>query len=193
VESRFLGPVGARALAASCGVALLGYPMALAGPTSRVLLLAAVSAACLVAAIARPAGVLITLAAVSLAGEYALALVSEGVGVDLFAPVVAVLWFTLLEVLDMAAAWSGGAVPRPEVVLRRLAVTLGVAVAGGLAAAAGLGARFTVGALGVAATIAGAVCLLSAVAVTVALAVRTVTGPGRERDLIRRGRSSETA
>lgn len=185
--------VGIRALAGSCGAVLVGYPVVLAGAPSRVVLMAAASAVCLVAAVARPAGALITVAAGAVAVEYALALVSEGVGLDLLAPVVAALWYLLIELLDLAAVWSRGAAPRMDVVLRRLGGMLGFSIAGGLVATTGMMVRLSLGELGVAATIAGAACLLAAMGITVGLAMRAVRGSRREQAVSPLGRSSETA
>jgi hypothetical protein len=191
---RFLvGTVGIRSLASAIGVALLVYPLALAGGPPRVALLAAAAGICLVVVVVRPAGPIIAITAGMLGTEYALAVASEGVRADLFAPVVAVLWYLFLELLDLAAVWTEGAVPHREVVLRRLAGTLAVAIVGGLVAALGLVSRFAVGEFGVTATVVGAACVLAALAIPVRLAHRAVRGSDLPREVSPPGRSSGTA
>jgi hypothetical protein len=163
-----------RAGALGLGVLLVAYPMVLAGFTQRIVLVALPAAAALVVAAFGPRGWTAGAAGALLAAEYAMAVTAEGVAVDLMAPLVAVIWFGLLEVLDLLDLDAGPSRVDGSVVVARARSSIPVALAGGAVGGVALALRFASGDLGVAATVGGAACLLALLAIVVGAATRAV-------------------
>jgi hypothetical protein len=163
-----------RAGSLGLGVLLVTYPMVVGGFTQRIVLVAIPAAAALWVASFSPRGWTAGAAGALLAAEYAMAVTAEGVTVDLVAPLVAVIWFGLLEVLDLLELSAGPSRVDGPVVVARARSSIPVALAGGAVGGVALALRFASGDLGLAATVGGAACLLALLALVVGVASRAV-------------------
>jgi hypothetical protein len=167
-----------RAGSLGLGALLVAYPMVVAGLRQRVVLVAVPAAVALLVASFSPRGWTAGAAGALLAVEYGMAVTASGVAVDLVAPLVAVIWFGLLEVLDLLELSAGPSRVDGSLVLARARSSIPVALAGGAVGGAALALRFASGDLGVAATVGGAGCLLALLAIVVGVATRAVR-PGQ--------------
>ena len=138
------------------------------------MLVAVPAAAALLVASFTPRGWTAGTAGALLAAEYAMAVTADGVAVDLLAPLVAVIWFGLLEVLDLLELSAGPSRVDGSVVVARARSSIPVALAGGAVGGVALALRFASGDLGLAATVGGAACLLALLAIVVGVASRAV-------------------
>lgn len=126
----------ASGLAALVGLALGSYPFVLAPASQRLVLVAVLALLALAGTLAFPRLHVPGAAAGLLTLEYCVAILERGEGLDALAPVVAVLLFLLLELLDLAATGREGLAIDGRIALNRLAWMLGAAAGGGLAAGA---------------------------------------------------------
>jgi hypothetical protein len=148
--------------------------MVVAGLRQRVVLVAIPATIALLVASFSPRGWTAVAAAALVAVEYGMAVTAAGVAVDLVAPLVSVIWFGLLEVLDLLELSAGPSRVDGSVVLARARSSIPVALAGGAVGGVALALRFASGDLGVAATVGGAACLLALLALVVGVATRAV-------------------
>jgi hypothetical protein len=167
-----------RAGSLGLGVLLVAYPMVVAGLRQRVVMVAVPTTVALLLASFSPRGWTAGAAGALVAVEYGMAVTAPGVAVDLVAPLVAVIWFGLLEVLDLLELSAGPSRVDGSVVLARARSSIPAALAGGAVGGVALALRFASGDLGVAATVGGTACLLALLAILVSVAIRAVR-PGQ--------------
>ncbi|MBA3727861.1 MAG: hypothetical protein H0W94_01400 [Actinobacteria bacterium] len=164
----------ASGLAALVGLALGSYPFVLAPASQRLVLVAVLALLVLAGTLSSPRLHVPGAAAGLLTLEYCVALLERGEGLDPLAPVVAVLLFLLLELLDLAATGREGSAIDGRIALNRSAWMLAAAAGGGLAA----GAVLLTGAL-----LDGEGPLAMAVAVAIAFAALAIPAWAARRAL----------
>lgn len=123
-------------LAAMVGLGLGSYPFVLAPASQRLVLVAVLALLALAGTLTLPRLHVPGAAAGLLTLEYCVAILERGEGLDPLAPVVAVLLFLLLELLDLAATGRAHLAIDGRVALDRSAWMLAAAAGGGLAAGA---------------------------------------------------------
>lgn len=124
----------ASGLAGLAGLALGSYPFALAPPSQRLVLVALLALLGLAGTLFVPRLHLPGAVAGLLMFEYCVAILERGERLDPLAPVVAVMLFLLLELLDLAATAREGSAIEGRIALDRSAWILAAAGGGGLAA-----------------------------------------------------------
>ncbi len=166
--------MAASGLAALVGLALGSYPFALAPASQRLVVVTVLALLALAGTLTFPRLHVPGAAAGLLAIEYCVAILERGEGLDALAPVVAVLLFLLLELMDLAATGREGSAIQGSIALVRAAWMLAAAAGGGLAG----GAVLLAGAL-----LDGEGSLAMAVAVAIAFAALAIPAWAARRAL----------
>jgi hypothetical protein len=165
------------AIAVVLGVVLAGYPFASVSEGRAAAALGVLGLLSMAVALAWRGGRgLAIVATICLALHYALALHAGNVGLDVFAPLVAVGLWAFAEAMDMSIALADAAPMTRGALNRRLLGSLAVGAAGGLLALLALLAR-SLFAGAIASVVVGAACALGVVALPLWLAQRPNDAP----------------